>query len=473
MSTGKRQTLFLPGREPAQIDTSDHDRRVELGTIDALLPCRNYEVSFKVAALGLLTPTLEFLLRLVKATPGIDEEKIGAFFGFSQADLTYVMNEAIEPGYVERREGRVWLTISGDKLFRDGEAEPTIFSVEQRRRVIGFDLMSVAPQHMRRLDDVENALPELLMEDGADAGRVKGRIPDRFKMFFRQLAERSEKERSDQIDLYSIDRVTPQQRFSAPVRIRIHSTVDNPNGADIDLSSWRDAHEVADRREIERAAAIFVKRSETTPAAMEAFIGYELLIEFAPDFLKEYTIRNGLSVRRYWREAASRAGEARIDRKTIAITGALHLQENVRRLYSVLDYAMRESEPVVRQIISVAPQVAQWGATSETRDLLTALKRKLGSQDGEEPRALCLSAGKPARYVERTFDEVMITDTPQFPRSLEILAVSGLFCAVLVHAPIGDASGYPVPLGFASFDPEIVKGVISHIDDRSGQYRKL
>lgn len=471
MSVGKREILSLPLRNRNPPEAALSETRVELGTIDALLPCRNFEVAYKVAELGVVSPTLEFLLRLVKAVPGIDESDVGQFFGYTLTDLTYVLNEALEPGYIERSGGRVWLTTAGEGLFRNDSDEPKIFSVEERRRVLGFDMMSVAPQPSRRLDEVELSLPELTVRDGAAVGTVGERIPDRFRYFFRQLSERSEKTKSNDADLYSIDRITPLGRFSMPVRIRVHATLEDPNSAEIDLSAWRDAHEVADRREVESAAGTLLKKYETTTTAAEAFSAYELLLEFAPDFLREYSTRNGLSVRRFWREAAARVGEARSDRKTIPIVGALHLQENVQRLLSVLEYGMRDSVTVPSRVLVVAPQGGHWGATTELRDLLTVLKSKLRGTDLEEPRAICMVAGRPSRLIERTFDETLSCDMPPFPRSLEILLVPGTMCAVVVHSPIGDAGGYPVPLGFASFDPDIVQVVTDHVEHRSNHYR--
>lgn len=471
MSVGKRETLSLPVRGKFEPEPLASETRVELGTIDVLLPCRNFEVTYKVAELGVVSPTLEFLLRLVKAAPGIDEADVGQFFGFSLTDLTYVLNEALEPGFIERRAGRVWLTTAGELLFRSDTDEPKIFSVEERRRIIGFDLMSVAPQKPRRLDEVELCLPELALQEGAAAGRAGERVQERFRLFFRTLEERPEKYKLKDVDLYSIDRVTPQGRFSMPVRVRIHATIGDSNLAEIDLSAWRDGNEVADRKEVESAAGKFVKNCDTTTNAVEAVLAYELLLEFAPDFLRDYSTRNGLSVKRYWRDAAVRAGEARADRKTIPMVGSLHIQENVQRLLAVLDYGMRDAAGGNGKLTTVAPQVAHWGATSELRDMLAVFKSKLGGADLEEPRTTCLFAGRPSRLIERSFDETLACESSPFPKSLEILLVPGTMCAVVVHAPIGQASGYPVPLGFGSFDPKVVQMVTDHVEDRRGHYR--
>src|SRR5690349_14636279 len=113
--------LRLKGHELVQ---PGEDRRVELGVFEVLLPCRKYDVSYKVAVLGQVSPSLEFLLRLVKSVPGLGEDDIAAFFGYTRSETAYVLSEAEAPGYIERRNGRIWLSIAGDDLFLPGESTP-------------------------------------------------------------------------------------------------------------------------------------------------------------------------------------------------------------------------------------------------------------------------------------------------------------------------------------------------------------
>ena len=54
--------------------------------------------------------------------------------------------------------------------------------------------------------------------------------------------------------------------------------------------------------------------------------------------------------------------------------------------------------------------------------------------------------------MEKAFNVVCTSDTRRCPGPLEILLVPHVAVAVLVHAPIGEPRGYPVPLGFVSFD---------------------
>ncbi|MBX5086788.1 hypothetical protein HJB56_29110 [Rhizobium lentis] len=473
MGTLSRPLLRLKGHE---LVPPEEDRRVDLDIFDVLLPCRFYEVNYKVASLGHVSPTLEFLLRLVKAAPGIAEEDAASFFGYSPTEVAYVLEEAVGPGYLERRVGRLWLTISGEGLFKEDEDQPSIYTVEARRRSFGFDLMAIAPQVKRFLDELERVLPELPSEDPAGTGRVAERVPARFKQFFRELADQADRGKTERRDIYSIDPVVnPGERYQMPLRVVTFAQASSPSAAEIDLSSWRMDHEIADRPEIERAVAMFVKDQQISDTQLDAASGYQTLIDLAPEFLKEFTTRNGLSELRYWREAVSRAGEPRTDRKTIPIVGSLLLPANIERLQAVLDYGLRNVTEAPASIYAVAPQTRWWGATTQQRDLLTLIQEKTArTLPGErtEMKSICLYAwDKPPQYIVRAFDAHQVIRAGDFPNSLELLLVPGVMVAAIIHSPLGASSGNPVPMGLASFDPLVIDRAYAYFLERYESYQ--
>lgn len=468
----KRQILRLKRDE---LVPASEDRQFELATYDLLLPCRRFDIAYKVAVLGAATPTLEFLLRLVKAVPGISEEDVLRFFGFSRREVEYVFDEATAPGYLDRDEGRLWLTTAGEALFSPSESDgPVIFSVEGRRGSFGFDLLAMAPDRSRHLDKVEMALPALGLEDHSATGQAsRSRIPDSFRRFFRELGERKDREQIKRRDLYSIDSVSAGERFQVPVRVRLLAQASNPSVADIDFADWRPDHEVADRPEVERAAARFVEELAVASNPIDAK-AYETLIALAPEFLKEFTNKDGLSVSRYWREAVSRSGDVRSDRRTIPLVGSLTSRDNIERFLRVIEYGRQRTAVVPAFVISIPPLVPYWGATSVLRDTFTVVGRKIAGDavpsDESEIKTFCLVAGKPAKYLERTFDRAEVLDTTTHPASLELLVVPHVAMCALVHAPIGLSSGIPAPLGFASFDPDVLNRVHTLILDTTVRF---
>lgn len=471
----KRPTLRLKRDD---LLPPEEDRQIEIATYDLLLPCRRYEITYKVAVLGLTTPTLEFLLRLAKAVPGIGEQEVLSFFGFSRREFEYVLDEAIVPGYLERDEGRLWLTTAGEDLFSHSDDGPVVFSVEGRRGAYGFDLLAMAPERSKFLDRVEMTLPDLRLDDHSESGRAsQKRIPDSFRRFFRELGDRKDREQVKKLDLYSVDSVTPGERFQIPVRMRLLAQASNPGIAEIDFRDWRPDHDLSDRPEVQRAAGRFLEDLSVSANSVADSAAYQTLVDLAPDFLKEFTTRAGLSVNRYWREAVSRVGELRSDRKTIPIVGALVNQDNVQRLLRLVEYGLRQAASPPTIILSIPPSAPYWGATSVLRDTLAVLRRKLmpeePSSEESDLRSVCLVAGKPAKYVEQAFDRSEAINALGHSASLEFLIVPNIAVCVVVHAPIGCTSGVAAPLGFASFDADIQRRVqefilettVRHVDN--------
>jgi hypothetical protein len=201
----------------------------------------------------------------------------------SSARESFVFAEAEAPGYIERRDGRLWLTMAGDALFRDGSSEPEIFAVEPRRREVGFDLMSLAPRRPRFLSEFELGLPELMILDKEAAGSAATRIPQAFRRFFSEVADRRERSKGEKKDLYSVDPVTSKNRFLSTMRTVVRAQASYPSSEESDLILWRPEHEQADRPEIVSSVASFVDGLKQSRSEGDAE-AYNVLINLAPDF---------------------------------------------------------------------------------------------------------------------------------------------------------------------------------------------
>jgi len=384
-----------------------------------------------------------------------------------------VLAEADAPGFIERRDGRLWLTGAGDGLFRDGSSEPEIFAVEPRRREVGFDLISLAPQHPRFLTKFELRLPELAILDEETAGSAAAKIPHAFRKFFSEIGDRRDRSKGEKRDLYSVDPAVSKNRFFSTVRTVLRAQASYPSSEESDLSLWRPDHEQADRPEIVSAVASFVDGLKHSRGDDDAD-AYGILLDLAPDFLKDFARRDGLAVERYYREAITRAGDVRADRKTAPIVGSLLLCENRKRLLDVLDYGSPAHPTVPRFLLWLAPLVPWWGASTLLDETVSGIRARWVGQRGDDQaetlKSICLTATRPPRYVEKAFEFVCASDHRRCPSQLEILLVPHVAAAVLVHAPIGAPRGYPVPLGFVSFDEAVLQRIEEYLLDKVGPY---
>ncbi len=457
MAKTKRPILTLRRADPAD------DRAVILGTYDVLLPCRLYTVDHKVTEVGRVSLTAEFLLRLLKSVDGMSETDVAAFFGFDNRDMSFVLNEIDTHGYVDRKDGQLWLTPLGQALFRGASPYPEIYEIEERQETVGFDLIALAPQDRGSLELFELRLPELKLRDPEVASFATKHIPRAFRKFYAEIISRRDPAATTKRSLYSVDEVAAKDRFSSLVRISVVSKVARPSVAEPDLSDWRGDHERDDRAAVTESAARFVESLSVSRRADDRD-AYQLLLDMAPEYLKDFARRDGLSVDRYFREVLTREGDVRIDRPTVPVVGSLLTRDNSRRLLEVADYGLRQASRLPSFSVWLAPQTPFWGATGALPAILGQIKARIEGQSGSTAQEtdfqnIALIAGRPAKYIESAFDRVVTCDFARLPPAVELLVIPRVLTAVLVHAPIGTLNGTAVPVGIISFDERVMSRV--------------
>lgn len=463
MTQEERATLSLPKRP--NTDTAEEDRNIPVGLFDVLLPSRQFVVHHKVAEVGQVALTTEFLLRLLYSVDGMEEEDVAQFFGFNAVEMAFVVNEAESRGYVYRVGGRIWLADAGHALFMDGQ-RPQILEVQRRTEKIGFDLLSMAPCERVNLSEFELALPELEIRDEQGVAMASQNVPDAFRRHYREIVGRKDRDPTTGVkrSLYSVDDVAASDRFSAVVPVLAMGSIRKPGEPEPMLDAWRAGHELDDRSAVVNAVAAFLDGLKTDKRTEDDH-AYEVLLDIAPDYLNEYKTRSGLSAFRFFKETAARAGELRVDRPTVGIIGPLYSPENIGRVSAAIGYAAtREPEANDGDFLWIAPDIAAWGASRATSALLDQIH---GSET-------VITRGKPAKHLLKLFQKVLQRpDNGSIPAALEMLLIPGRVVAVTVHAPLSIRRGFPIPLGVLSFDPDVVKRAQQYLKTQLPQYIEI
>lgn len=473
MSDNTRKKLTLRPLREGLIEESE-DRPLQLATIDVTLPCREFIVDHKIADVGKVSVTAEFLLRLVRSMGSCSEDAAQAFFGYNRMEMAYVIHEVEDADYIQRSDGRISLTRTGLGLFKSGIEEPLIYEVERKSARVAFDLLSIAPAERRFLSYFDRNLPELPLADPKQVSKATETVHTSFRHFFREFAPKLDPHATARRSLYSIDGVSAGERFSAIVRVKLVSTGLKPSEPEIDLSEWKSEYDLTDREAVGRAVAQLVgtlsinRRSDDLEA-------YDLLVRLAPEYLKEWTRKDGLSVERFYRNAFTNLGDVRANRRTTTIVGSLFTRENVRRLVEVAAYGLSQTRRGVPGLYWVIPQTPLWGSTSILPEIINEFTDRIHRRSEElntscPVRTVCLTVSKPDRWVHEAFERRYAADRKVFPSGFEMLLVPGAFVAVMVHAPIGQTSGISVPLGFASFDEKIVARAMKLLEENATHF---
>lgn len=467
--SGTRRVLSLPNRAGDE-KAGSADVRVPVGIFDLQLPARQFLVQHKVAEVGDVSLTTEFLLRLLHSADGMPEETAARFFGFDANEMAYVIRDAETRAYISRSEGRIWLTDPGHALFKEGD-KPQIYDVLKKTEKVGFDLLALAPCDREPQSEFERSLPELAIRDSGLVANASKHVPESFRRFFGEISSRRDSDAADQLkrSLYSVDDVVVGDRFSAVVPFVAMASVRRPGEPEAFLEKWRTGHELADRDRVVHGVAEYLEglRTNKTPEDANAL---EVLTNIAPEYLKEYVNRSGFASLRYFKELAGRAGELRSNRPTVGIVGALYQPENIERIKTAIGYAKDRPAFGNESFLWVVPKQASWGAARSLIELLEVLSKEEVEIDGTgrklERAAILIEEGKPQwRLTKTSSPPYCRPNTGAIPSSLEILLIPGKVAAVVVHAPVTEDRGFPIPLGVLTFDTQILRRVHQYLLD--------
>src|SRR5207244_3047495 len=162
------------------------------------------------------------------------------------SDLTRFIVDFVESvGYVQRKNGRLYLTDSGHGLFA-GSDEPALFEVRAKQERFDFDLIAFAPADRRGLTAFEYELPELSLAESKDPGKASKHILKSFGRFFQELRFRKGGSRLEKQFLYTIDDVQAEQRYSSTVPVTLAVRPDDPGFPESSLLQWRTGPELED-----------------------------------------------------------------------------------------------------------------------------------------------------------------------------------------------------------------------------------
>jgi hypothetical protein len=434
---------------------------VDVDVVQLRLPCRAYRINYKVAETGDFTLTTEFLLRFLRLIDGLPETAISDFFGFTAGETQFIVDTVENRGFTERKKGRVYLTAGGHSQFL-GSEELSLFEVSSKEERFDFDLLSFSPADQRRnLDSFENKLPELSVSSSADGQNTSDRVGKAFKRFFQEFLVKRGGAKIDRRKLYTVDAVHADVRFSVIVPVTLSVRVDEPGFPEANLLEWRTGAELEDRASVVESCATFAKeiRFHTDQVSSEAV---SFLQKFAPEQLAAFLKSDRLNAEQFFKVTARQAGELRSNRTAVKTLGQLWTNANRIRFALALKYSMEQSTVKPALLVWVKPSVPHWGSTTRIATILSAVERQFTNGDDTDVsklKTILIGTGDKGATsaFKHVFRGVVHTSLSDLPGGLEVLIIPDHFAYVAVHTPVGQAEGYPIPLGVMTFDVKAVR----------------
>lgn len=474
VSAGKSKSL---GKANSTHSVQRHSKKTKtpiVGTIDFLLPCRDFLVDFKVADTKRLSITLEYLLRLLKLLGRLSEEEVASFFGYSRHELEFVLTEARAHGYVVWRNSEIELSRSGRALFSPGENIPYSLDLQTYSKRVGFDLISFGLESREHLSAFERYLPELEIEDTSFVESGTQDVPDVFRHNYFEIMVSDSRLEKDRKDLYSIDKVVSSNRFSTVVSVDLRQDTENVGQPDFSISGPRGEQDPTDRDKIYEGISSFLSRQcrTSSPQDRVSIDVFNALIEAALESPLTKVFDHLPTA-----ETVSQVLSSSIKRKEGNSTffGSPFLPTTVAELVGSIRSGKLERE-CVSNVVWLLPNAPAWGMTKNLPVFLGAVFDELGShiddrRDVNDRRSAkneemrqgihqldWMYSGSLERHVEVAFKPYVDSgyELSMSNNLVEVLVCSDAAVLIAMHLPPARGSSLLAPVGLISSSKEVV-----------------
>lgn len=455
--------------EPTPSDSVSQEL-IEVDVIELRLPCRSFRIDYKVAEPGQFSLTTEFVLRFLRYVDGLPEPALAEFFEFTADEASFVVDLAEKDGFARRKNGKVYLTEAGHRLFVNSD-DPGLFEVHKKQERFDFDLVSFSPAERRLLDEFELRLPEISIGEVSENERTADLARESFRRFFHEFRIKKGGKTFETESLYTIDNVQAENRFSALVPVTIGVRIDDPRFPEADMTGWRSGTELEDRAAIAVQCAGFarniVSRSDQIWVDVVKF-----LADIAPVQMMGSYNATTFKARTFFKAAAKQAGELRVDRPTVRTVGHLWTHRNRVRFASALKYALTTSSCIPPYQFWLRPSIPYWGTTKLLSGISEAVYNQFAEREenAQPVRSVMIGDERKGDLFKYACDACIYVPDYVLPAGMEAFVVPDHLAYVAVSTPIDNEEGYPIPLGILTFDPlavaKVEKFVATILDNR-------
>lgn len=398
----------------------------------------------------------EYAVRLIHQVPDLTADDIAAFFGFGVAETLVLIQDVLETGMVVESQGCFKLSAKGQIAVSElGDIE--LFAINEQNTQQTFDLVSFAPITDDELGRSGSRFSlELTLPDRRRAANAADEVKLAFEVHFQEWLDLVRK-KSDDVRFRSIEDIQQIKTFAAPVSTRMLLRTEGAATVDADYREMRTRGQHGSRDPLIQAMGASI---QTVTAPADHDWAFNVLNDVDGGVLRRAGIA-GTTSAPAWIGANPDRYTDRDDtpNSTNIVVGSVTGDLPKHALLEMARGSGGDStgEPV----LWLPPVMNHWGRSiafesllgdlQQTNDDIVLLPRSDMSE--RDLRNLAWRHG-PSNNGGR-YDRGLALRSGS-PEALEVIVKPGVFGMALVHAPDG-GSGFPLPFGYATTDPAIVK----------------
>jgi hypothetical protein len=464
-------------QERERLSFVPEDIVIQVDRLTFLVPTRAFYIDGTLLKGGYVSVATEFALRVLRDAGEVPPGELGAFLGFSDLETRTLTQDLLLDGYLDVIADRLRLSIKGQQAFDPVTGELRLLDVEPFSDTVALDLVSFAP-----VDISGNArlswLTEIEIPDKERAAAAREEAAKGFQSNFGEWRDR--RFRSDSgslVRLHTLAEVVPMARSSTPVVVPVAYSPSRGDGVEPDFSALRDRGRRDARKELVECLNEAVRRMVAPGDHAE---GAAFTAQWDGGVLRGSgmtAVVNPLA----WMQLASRTPPVPLPEMlspSVRLSGSVTSSGFLSVLSTFLAGATTPETADI-PVIWVPAEHGAWGASADlldvTRQIRTGLAPEAGivlmprsSTDDRSRRTLvrAYGAGRDGRQTP-LFETCIAIPLHAVPFSLELLVQPGAWAVVLLHVPANNG-GFPIPIGYATCNVDVVRAVSSALAEIVG-----
>jgi hypothetical protein len=399
----------------------------------------------------------EFYLRALKLFDRVPVRKLGAYFGFSEAETEIVTADLVTRGFIEVEGDTVALHPSAhDKFSVSDDGVPRTTEIETSVEHVWFDLVSrnIMPADRTRTsrnlidikpDDVAREMP---------AAFARAAFEQNFTDYLRTVRRIADPER---IGLYSISGVEAGRFGFVVVKGREELVLDpqpklDPHMFEVEIGNFAQFRPLS-----EALWDAYRSLTSATPSAAALSDYFRLT--------GDETVTRGHNQGGYfdiatWFDRQGAAGNPNLQ----PVVGATYIERNAEFFVKMIEaFALPRlpaNKPDTLDLIWCRPTGTRWGTSPDLEACVSSIRgavRRTLSRSWTLRTTLIvpqISKSENNKRFERQFDQAYFSGAGYLSPAIEVLLVRGIAAMVTVYVRLSATTS--VPVGFVFLDSKVV-----------------
>lgn len=440
--------------------------KIQLNKVCFGLPMKSFFMDYTVSKKRELPVVKEFVIRLIYSLTSTSLETIQSYFGLSSKEMLTIMEDLEEENLIEWEEGKVKLTYYTMSKFteEDGNLRPTFFEVTDESSSVEFELFNfrILSGDVRRSGSQDFNISLKLPDESYRnlLNKAQNAFDTNFNLYREVVL--NEDVFSEVKELYKINHVSDRYDAILPLEVEYFIDTATPNKLKMEYVST-----TLDEWDEDKSFFSLMDSTIEVGSSKDQSSSFNDYINMSNDpFLLQYWDESSKSLNINTLINHFENGLTKLNDDTFMLIGNFYTEGN-REIISTKVKEVFQTKPESSGLIWLTNAESNtWGKTSNLNKLVEDIYNSFDKRKKTSKVVLGMTCDsfQESLVLRNNFWKLSNAELLDLPSKFggedsELLIIPGVMVASLFHLKLDDHRDVSCPVGYVSFEEEVVSRV--------------